>query len=978
MYGFFYAQSEYSIGNNTIHLNSLIEKAKEYGYSFLALSDNFMHSFYKAIRMCENASIKPIIGLEIEVEKDTLLLYAKNYNGLKNLFKITSYKETDNKITFDYIKKHNKDIFMVTAGSKSRLEIELVNNNLDKVFEYYLLYKETFNEFYIGLEKDVFPFDEFYDVIKNFAINNEIKYLPIHQTLFLKKEDLESYVVLKKINKIDVEETNYRENYLKTIDELKLEFNDEDAFKYVEEVVSSIDIKVNPITNPLIKYPSGANISSIDYLRELCYLGIQKRLNNNVGKEYKKRLDYELDVINKMGYADYFLIVFDFIRYAKKNNILVGPGRGSAAGSLVAYSIGITDINPIKYDLYFERFLNPERITMPDIDVDLPDDKRLEVIDYITRKYGNNHVSFISTFDSFKGKSALNDVSKVFGLDDLETTDLIKKCLVFDSETNKDIVTKESIKNAYKLVDKDDYKKVLINSYKLIDLPKAISTHAAGIILSSDELTDNYPIMKSNNGYQSQLEAVDLESLGLLKMDLLSLKNLTLLDNILKKVGIKLNDIPLDDENTFKLLNSGDTKGIFQLEGRGITNTIKKYNVKSFMDLANLLALYRPGPMGEIDDYIARKEGKEFSYPAKSIEHILKPTYGVIVYQEQIMQIAYEYANYSLGEADVLRRAISKKKKEVLDTERDNFVSRCSNKEEANKIYDYIVKFASYGFNKSHSVSYAMLTYALAYLKANYLKEFITTFLNDSISDIKGSIIFFNTLRKNGIEVVNPDINISTDEYVIDNDKIYLPLQIIKTINKDSINLILEERRKGLFTSFIDFYKRVDIPDEQRYNLIYASCFDGCIKDMVNYVKYRFDNTDIIKNNEFEYEELVRLEETALGFNLKYSYLEMHRKEYDDLTELVDLKDENAKVLVTIKFIKEITTKKDETMAFVTIYDGLMQLECSLFPNKYFEVMNILNEKAKVKYDKDICLLELKPFKRNGATSYEIIKAKKL
>lgn len=978
MYGFFYAQSEYSIGNNTIHLDSLIGKAKEYGYSFLALADNRMHSYYKAIKLCENASIKPIIGLELEVEGDYLLLYAKNFNGLKNLFKISSYKEIGNKITFEYLKRNNKDIFMVTTGSKGRLEKEFINNNLDKVFEYYLQYQDTFKEFYIGLEKSVYPFDEFYDSIKVFAINNEIKYLPIHQTLFLNKEDLESYVVLKKINKENVDESSYHDNYLKTIDELKIEFNDEDAFKYVDEVVNSIDIKVARINNPLIKYPSGKDISSIDYLRELCYLGIQKRLSGSEVKGYKKRLDYELDMIKKMGYEDYFLIVFDFIRYAKKNNILVGPGRGSAAGSLVAYSIGITDIDPIKYDLYFERFLNPERITMPDIDVDLPDDKRLEVIDYIVRKYGNNHVSFISTFDSFKGKSALNDVSKVFELDELETTDLVKKCIIFDSETNKEIVTKESIKNAYKMVNRDDYKKVLINSYKLFDLPKAISTHAAGIILSSDEITDNYPIMKSNNGYQSQLEASDLEELGLLKMDLLSLKNLTLLDSILNKANLKLKDINLDDQKTFDLLNSGDTKGIFQLEGRGITNVIKKYNVTSFMDLADLLALYRPGPMGEIDDYIARKEGKAFEYPAKSIEHILKPTYGVIVYQEQIMQIANEYANYSLGEADVLRRAISKKKKEVLDEERIKFVSRCSNKEEANKIYDYIVKFASYGFNKSHSVSYAYLTYALAYLKANYLKEFITTFLNDSISDVKGSIAFYNTLKRNGIEVINPNINISTDEYVIEGNRIYLPLQIIKTINKDSINAILEERRKGLFTSFNDFYKRVELNDEQRCNLIYASCFDGCVKDMVNYVKYRFDNKDIIKNNEFDYVELIRLEESALGFNLKYSNLEMYRKDYPNTTSLFDLKEEKEKVLVTIKYIKEITTKMDEKMAFVTIYDGFMQVECYLFPSKYDEILNVFNEKSKVKYDKDVFVLELKQTKRNNTTSYEIIRAKKL
>ena len=979
MYGFFYAQSEYSIANNTIHLDSLIEKAKEYGYSFLALSDNKMHSFYKAIRLCEKASIKPIIGLEIEVESDSFLLYAKNYKGLINLFKISSEKETKGNVSLDYIKEHNESIFMVTPGSKSNLEKEIVNNNLDKVFELYLSYKDAFNDFYIGLEKTVYPFDEFYDSIKKFSINNNIKYLPIHQTLFLNKDDLESYVVLKKINKIDVDESFYKENYLKTIDELIVEFSDEDAFKYIEELVNSIDIKVNKITNPLIKYPSGVNISSIEYLKELCYLGIKKRFNDNVVKKYVDRLNYELSVIDKMGYADYFLIVFDFIRYAKKSDILVGAGRGSAAGSLVAYSIGITDIDPLKYDLYFERFLNPERITMPDIDTDLPDDKRMDVINYIINKYGENHVSFISTFDSFKGKSALNDVSKAFILDDIETSDLVKKCLVLDKETNKEIVTKESIYSAIERVDKDIFKKVLINSYKLFDLPKAISTHAAGIILSSDVLTDNYPVMKSNNGYQSQIEAVDLEELGLLKMDLLSLKNLTLLDSILKKVNLKLKDIKLDDKKTFDLLNKGDTKGIFQLEGRGITNVVKKYNVTSFMDLANLLALYRPGPMDQIDDYIKRKNGAKIEYPSEKLEYILKPTYGIIVYQEQIMQIAHDYASYSLGEADVLRRAISKKKKEILDEERIKFVSRCNNKDEANKIYDYIVKFASYGFNKSHSVSYAYLTYALAYLKANYLKEFVTVFLNDSISDIKGSLDYYNTLRKNNFNVINPDINKSGFEYMIDNNDVILPLSMIKTINKDTISQILEERKKGLFISFTDFYNRVKLTNEQYYNLIYSSCFKGCIKDMVNYVKYHFDSSDMIKNEEYSISELIDFEESSLGFNLKYSILDSY-KDNDiskDIKQIMDLSEEISNVLVHIKSIKEITTKKNEKMSFITIYDGISTLEVTLFPDKFNEINSELNKNGRIKYMKDVCLLKLKPAYRNDSLSYEIIKAHK-
>lgn len=978
MYGFFFAQSEYSISNNIIHLNLLVEKAKEYNYSFLALADRKMHSYYKAIRLCENAGIKPIIGLDVEYNELSFLLYAKSNIGLTNLFKISSIIETNNELNLDILKKYNKDLFLVTKGAKSKLENYIINGKIEEAMDIYYTYKRVFNEIYIGLDKSVFPFDTFYLDIKNFATSNNIKYLPIHQTLFLNKQDLDSYIVYKKIYKENVGLQSCLENYLKNIDELKEEYDDLEVFNYVESVYNSVNIVINKIVNPLIKYPNDKNLSSSEYLSELCYLGLKKRLNGINNKKYFDRLEYELDVIKKMGYDDYFLIVFDFIRYAKRNNILVGPGRGSASGSLVSYCLGISEVDPIKYDLYFERFLNPERITMPDIDTDIPDDKRLDVINYIIGKYGNKHVSFISTFDSFKGKSAINDVSKALGLEDYKIEEINKKCMVFNSETSKYEITKASILNAYNMESNIEYKDVFKHCYKIFDLPKSVSTHPAGIILSNDLITNNYAIMKSNNGYQSQLEATDLEELGLLKMDLLSLKNLTMLDNILKITNIKLNEIPLNDKKTFELLNSGETKGIFQLEGKGIRNVIVRYNIQSFMDLVDLLALYRPGPMDQIDDYIDRKNGKKFDYPSEKIESILKPTYGIIVYQEQIMKIAHDYANYSLGEADVLRRAISKKKKEVLDLERDNFVSRCSNKEEANKIYDYIVKFASYGFNKSHSVSYALVTYYLAYLKANYYKEFALVFLNDSISDIKGSLIFFNDLRRKNIPIRTPDINKSTLEYIISNDEIIMPLSIIKTINKDTAKQIIEERKNGLFTSFTNFKERVKLDSNDKYlNLIYASCFTGCKKDMVNICLYPMAE-NMISNEEFSYVELIKFEEEALGFNFNYSILESYKDnpKAKSCIKLSDLDDTNeANVLVQIKYISEITTKKQEQMSFVTITDGIEQLECILFPSKNNEIMRIFNEKSRLRYDKDVCILRIRPNVRNNTLSYEIINA---
>ena len=976
MYGFFYAQSEYSISDNIIHLDNLIEKMHEYNYSFLALADKRMHSFYKAIRMCENVGIKPIIGLDVDVENYNFLLYAKSNIGLKNLFKISSKIELDNSLTDEFLSKHNKDIFLVTKGSKSIIENSIINNDLDEAMYTYYKYKKLFKEIYIGLDRQHFPFDTFYDDIKEFVIKNNIKYLPIHQTSFLNKDDVNAYVTYKKIYKENVEYQDCLENYLKNIDELKEEFLDEDAFKYVNDVVNSIDIKIERITNPLIKYPNDKNLDSFNYLSELCYLGLKKRLDSNVNKNYIDRLKHELDMINKMGYADYFLIVFDFIRYAKKNDILVGPGRGSASGSLVSYCLGISEVDPIKYDLYFERFLNIERITMPDIDVDIPDNKRNDVINYIISKYGNNHVSFISTFDSFKGKSAINDISKAIGLEDYKIDEVTKKCLVFNSETSKYEITKASLLNAYKVEMDEVYKDVIKYSYMIYDLPKSISTHAAGIILSSDEVTDNYPIMKSNNGYQSQIEATDLEELGLLKMDLLSLKNLTSLHNILKLVNLKFKDISLDDKKTFDLLNSGDTKGIFQLEGRGITNVLKKYNLNSFMDLVNLLALYRPGPMDQIDEYIERKKGKAFSYPSKELEYILKPTYGIIVYQEQIMKIAHDYASYSLGEADVLRRAISKKKKEVLDMERTNFISRCKNKDEANIIYDYIVKFASYGFNKSHSVSYALVTYYLAYLKANYYKEFVLVFLNDSISDIKGSLAFFNDLKRKNINVLTPDINRSTNEYFISDNEIIMPLNIIKSITNDDANQIMEERKNGLFSSFTNFYDRVKLNNDKYLNLIYSSCFKGCKKDMVS--KCLYPNVAGMETNiDYDYIDLVKHEYEALGFNYNYSILNAYKTNAKDAIMISNLDDNEANVLVHIKYINDIITKRQEQMAFVTINDGIDILEVTLFPSNYKEVMNEINRKAKVKYDSDVLLIRLKPFIRNGILSYEIIKAVK-
>ena len=677
-----------------------------------------------------------------------------------------------------------------------------------------------------------------------------------------------------------------------------------------------------------------------------------------------------------MGYNDYFLIVWDFIKYAKNNNILVGPGRGSGAGSLVAYSIGITSVDPLKYNLLFERFLNPERISMPDIDTDLPDTRRDEVIRHVHDLYGDNHVCYITAFDTFKIRSSIRDLGRVLSIDERLLNEISSQIIHSVDEKYgykaTALDTKAVLEELMKSVSGDAYKFMFIAS-RMEGLPRHTSTHAAGIIISSVDLDMFIPMQQGINGMkQSQLEAVDLESIGLLKMDFLGIRNLSIIDSLMQEVGgynaINLyNKIPLDDELTYKLLCDGETLGIFQLESEGITRTIMKLHPDKIEDIVAVLALYRPGPMENIDEFIARKHGKKFSYIHNDLKDILGETYGIIVYQEQIMLIAQRFAGYSLGEADVLRRAVSKKKEEVLISERDKFVKSSQAKgyssDVANKIYDDIVKFANYGFNKSHSVAYALFSYVMAYFKANYPTIFVSKILNNVIGSVKSTTAYLAYAKKCGLKILPPSINYASYYYVVHDDKIFMPFNAIKGVGIQQTKDIIEERKNGVFTSFKEFKQRVKISESSLQALIYCGAFDEfnqTKKSMLDDVSGNSDVIDsfledrILSLDEIDDEILQQKEKELLGFNLVYNiYANIDSIIHNNKAAYIKDLRPNIEYRVIGAFIdcKEILTKKNELMLVGSISDGSNEINVVIFPNDYIKLKPIIRLNKLYKID---------------------------
>ena len=901
-----YVKTVYSFLSSTITIDDLIKLAKNNNYQELCICDDNMYGVMEFIRKCNVNNIKPIVGVDF----NNILLFAKNYNGYKNLMKLVTINSKEELSINDY-KEYSKDLVLV--------------------------YKEES------------------DITKLFKDKYSYNDLNIRETRCLEEKDLET---LKYLNMLRDNKTT-KDDY---------EFNNdvcfiEDKKEYDFYNLFNLSLPEYELNLPdYSKYNDTKGLSNDEFLYNLSVNGLKRRFNNKVSNNYKERLLYELDVIKKMGFSNYFLIVYDFILYAKKNNILVGPGRGSACGSLVSFSLGITDIDPIKYDLLFERFLNIERITMPDIDTDFPDNKRDLVIDYCRNKYGSKKIASIITFDTFGTKSSIRDMGRVMNIP-LYNIDTICK-LIGNSRDDLKTIYKENNK-VKTLVDNDKNLKKLFKVASRIDnIPRHSSIHAAGIVMSDSDLSDTIPLIFNNDGYISSYEAMYLEDLKLLKMDFLGIRNLSIIDECLSLIGnLKFNDIPLDNKKTYELFQRGDTNGIFQFESAGMQSFLRKLLPIEFKDIYNANALYRPGPSDYIPLFLERRKTGRVEYIDDSLKDILSDTEGIIVYQEQVMLIASKMAGFSLGKADILRRAISKKKLELINSLKDEFITGSINngytKEVANKVFNDIVKFASYGFNKSHSVAYSVVSYKMAYLKANYPKEFYVSLLNSIGSDLK-VINYIKEMKKRGIKLIKPDINLSANNWIIKNNSIVLPLNIIKGISNILVNKIIEDR-KDSYKDIYDFFSKTNYEKNNYVIIINSGILDSfgynraslieSLDNLLNYSKLCRDlgydyvlKPEIEEIEEYDRMALINKEKELYGFYLTNHPISFYKDKYDNIVDLCDIPkyfNKTIDTLVMIDKISVIKTKDKEDMAFITASDEIDTMEYVLFPKVYSEYTNL-------------------------------------
>lgn len=941
MKGFLYGQTEYNLLSNSIHLNDYIEEAKKNSFTFLSMTDKSLYGCYKFYKECISNNIKPIIGLEINYIDDdgsisVLLAYALNENGFKNLLKLSTFISTnEQQYGLDFIESYKTDIAFVMVYDSSILFRYLSNNEIDEINKKLKQLNNIFNYFYIGYSNTNFTNKyEYNEKLLQIAKNNNIKCLPLHNSRYLKKSD---YIIYEALTAISG-------NLIKIKEYEDYSFNSNPVItKELEEFINLINLDIYNRRVYLPKYPKTNGTSASIFLRNLCLKGLNKRLRGRVTNNYQQRLEYELSIIDKMGYSDYFLIVWDFILYAKKKGILVGPGRGSGAGALVSYCLGITEIDPLKYDLLFERFLNPERISMPDIDTDFPDIYRDDVIAYVNELYGEKKVCNISAFNTFQTKSAIRDLGRIRKIDTSRLNEIIH---LVEENPDYDALLE-------KLSDRPDLYEFLYIVKGINGLPRHISTHAAGIIIASIPLDDIIPLQEGINGlYQSQLEASDLEKIGLLKMDFLGIRNLTIIDEVMKNIPNfdmnTLRNIPLNDKKTYHLLQQADTLGIFQLESAGIRNVLLKLKPENFNDLVAVIALYRPGPMDNIDEFIARRHGKKFVYEHPSLEPILKSTYGIIVYQEQIMQIAQSFAGFSLGQADLLRRAISKKKESEMKSLEESFINGAIGKGHslavAKHIYEYFLKFNNYGFNKSHAVAYGLVSYQMAYLKANYFNIFISKILDNVIGSTKTMVGYINYAKAHNVAIYKPNINASSNRFEITKVGLFMPLQTIFSIGEETAKLIINERvTNGLFKDFKDFKARVKLSESNLEALIYAGAFDSFgtskkqmieAKDSLSEIYEKYLENRIIDNSEYNFSYLQEKEYNYLGFNITYDIFiklnELNRKYNANYLHY-----RTGRCIGCFKNTKVLMSKKQEQMMVGSFYDSLDEIEFVIFPSDY-------------------------------------------
>ena len=1033
--------TEYSLLDGACRIDRLFDRIKELGQNAVAITDHGVMygcvAFYDAAKA---AGIKPIIGCEVYVATRTrfdkvnridgnhhLILLCKNETGYKNLIKLVSSGFLEGfyskpRVDRELLEQHHEGLICLSACLAGEVPQAILAGDYERAKQIALSYNELFGQgnYYIelqdhGLEQDPVVMPQ----LIRLSRETGIPMVATNDAHYLAREDAKMQSILlciqtgKTIADADRMEFQTDEFYVKSTEEMY------ELFSMVPEACENtnriaeqcnFDFTFGETKLPYFKAPDGMENQA--YFEKLCWDGLERRYPGRVTRELRDRLEYEIDVVKKMGYTNYYLIVYDFINYAKSRDIPVGPGRGSGAGSLAAYCVGITDIDPIRYNLIFERFLNPERVSMPDFDVDFCYERRQEVIDYVNEKYGRDHVAQIVTFGTMAARAAVRDVGRVMGMP-YQEVDRVAKLIPTD--------LKMTLKHALEvspdlkaMYDSDPQVHELIDtSLKVEGMPRHASTHAAGVVITREPATEYVPLSTNDGLPVTQFNMVEIERLGLLKMDFLGLRTLTVIHDTeaavrLREPAFRVSQIDYDDPATYAMMDNGETVGLFQLESGGMTQLLVSMQAKNLEDIIALISLYRPGPMDSIPEYLRnRKDPSKIQYKTPQMAHIVDVTNGVVIYQEQVMQICRELAGFSYGQADNVRRAMSKKKHKVMEAEREHFIYGCTDPgkecpgcvkngipaEVANQIYDDMVSFASYAFNKSHAACYAYVAFQTAYLKCHYPREFMAALLTSVLDNTSKVIEYSTECQRLGIKVLPPDINVSRGGFTVDGNCIRFGLNAVKSVGRDLIDAVIRERGQRPFRGLYDFCKRMHGSALNRRaleSLIKAGAFDGLepsrhgmlesveaiLKIIENDARQNLEGQldlfsalsgeDAGRNEDYtvprlaEYGagELLKMEKEVSGLYLSGHPLDAYREQIQKISTctIAQLQGEEAKdfdnqmvtILCTVVKNKIMTTKSNTLMSFTTVEDLTGTMEMLVFPRVLANCRAYLQENAVV------------------------------
>ena len=1037
-----HVHTEYSLLDGACRIDRLFDHIKAMGQTACAITDHgVMYGCVAFFDAAKAAGIKPIIGCEVYVATRTrfdkvnridgnnhLILLCKNETGYKNLIKMVSAGFTEGfyskpRIDKDLLEQYHEGLICLSACLAGEIPQAILAGDYERAKQAALYYRDLFGEgnYYIelqdhGLEEDQVVLPQ----LIRLARETGIPMVATNDAHYITKEDAKMQSILlciqtgKTIADADRMEFQTDEFYLKSTDEMY------DLFSMVPEACEntnkiaeqcSFEFTFGETKLPYFKAPDGMENQA--YFEKLCWEGLERRYPGKVTDALKERLSYEINVVKTMGYTNYYLIVYDFINYAKSRDIPVGPGRGSGAGSLAAYCVGITDIDPIRYNLIFERFLNPERVSMPDFDVDFCYERRQEVIDYVNEKYGRDHVAQIVTFGTMAARAAVRDVGRVMGMS-YQDVDRVAKLIPMELKMTlkKALEVSPDLKALY---DADSQVHELIDtSLKVEGMPRHASTHAAGVVITREPATEYVPLSTNDGLPVTQFNMVEIERLGLLKMDFLGLRTLTVIHDTemavrrTKDPDFRVANIDYDDPATYEMLTRGETEGIFQLESTGMTQVLMSMRPKNLEDVIALISLYRPGPMDSIPTYLRnRKDPSKVVYQTPQMAHIVDVTNGVVIYQEQVMQICRELAGFSFGQADNVRRAMSKKKLKVMEAEREHFVHGCTEpgkecagcvkngipESVANQIYDDMISFASYAFNKSHAACYAYVAFQTAYLKCHYPHEFMAALLTSVLDNTAKVIEYTSECQRIGIKVLPPDINVSRGGFTVDGQSIRFGLNAVKSVGRNLIDAVVKDRKNRPYRGLYDFCKRLHGNELNRRaleNLVKAGAFDaleptrrgmidsaeGVLKSVETDARQNLEGqmdlfgmmggeeeqaaTDYKIPNTPEYpaSELLKMEKEVSGLYLSGHPLDAYRPQIRQISTctIADLQGEEARrfdnqnvtILCTVVKNKIMTTKSNTLMAFTTVEDLTGTMELLIFPRVLAECRAALQENAVV------------------------------